>query len=501
MKQGVSTVPWGVCSRPLLAWVCGQVARSSNRTLAAIEGKYGGGGGSGDWYPGLPMSSQMPTVVIVGRPNVGKSTLFNRIAGRRIAVVEDTPGITRDRLYAECEHKGRRFHVVDTGGLLFGDDDPLVEQIRIQAQVAISEADVVLFMVDAVEGLVGGDWELAERLRGFPKTVLVVVNKADNKALTNNAGEFWSLGIGDVVPISAVHGAGVEELVERAVLGFSKELGEMPDDAIKLAIIGRPNVGKSSMLNALCGEERAIVSEIPGTTRDAIDTPIAYKGQAYRLIDTAGIRRRGKVQGSVEYYMVLRAEKAIDRADCALVVVDGTEGLTDGDKRVMSLSHQRGKPLVIAVNKWDAVEPPNGNLGRESEQKREFVKVIRNEIPEVAYAIVRFTSAKVSTGLDGVMNAVKTAVANWGFRAPTGELNRLIQDAVFDKPLVRKGKAVKVYYITQPQSRPPTLVAFVNDPDLVHFSYLRYLENSFRKKWPLEGTPMAIETRRSAGDK
>ena len=444
------------------------------------------------------MRSELPTVVIVGRPNVGKSTLFNRIAGKRIAVVQDTPGITRDRLYAECEHRGRRFQLVDTGGLLFGDDDPLVEQIKVQAQVAISEADAVLFMVDAVEGLVGGDHELAEHLRGFAKPVFIVANKADNKEREQNASEFWALGVGDVVPVSSVHGVGVEPLLDQVVEGFPKDLGAMPDDTLKLAIIGRPNVGKSSMLNALVGEERAIVSDIPGTTRDAIDTPIVYKGQAYRLIDTAGIRRRGKTQGSVEYYMVLRATRALERADCALVIVDGQEGLTDGDKRVMKSAHDLGKPLVVAVNKWDLQEPPTGSLGKNSPIKKDFLRILSNEIPEAGYAIVRFVSALEKSGLDGVMKAVKTAVENWGFRAPTGELNRLIQDAVFDKPVSRKGKAAKIYYVTQAEVHPPTIVLFANDPELLHFSYLRYLENQVRKKWSLEGTPVRVVARRSA---
>ncbi len=445
------------------------------------------------------MSSELPTVVIVGRPNVGKSTLFNRIAGRRIAVVQDTPGVTRDRLYAECERHGRRFQLVDTGGILFGDDDPLVEQIKVQAEVAISEADVVLFMVDAIDGPMPGDWDLAERLRGFEKPVYLIVNKADNKEREQIANEFFALGVGELVPVSSVHGTGVEDMLERVVEDFPKHLGEMPDDTLKLAIIGRPNVGKSSMLNALVGEERAIVSDIPGTTRDAIDTPIVYKGQAFRLIDTAGIRRRGKVQGSIEYYMVLRATKAMERADCALVVIDGVDGLTDGDKRVMKTAHDMGKPIVIAVNKWDAVEPPTGDLGKNSPAKRDFLRTIRDQMPECAYAIVRYTSALESSGLDGVMKAVRAAFDNWNFRTTTGELNRIVQDAVFEKPLNRKGKAAKVRYVTQAESRPPTIVMFVNDPELFHFSYVRYIENQVRKVHPLEGTPVRVVARRSSG--
>jgi GTP-binding protein len=273
----------------------------------------------------------------------------------------------------------------------------------------------------------------------------------------------------------------------------------MPDDTLKLAIIGRPNVGKSSILNALVGETRAIVSDIPGTTRDAIDTPIVYKGQAYRLIDTAGIRRRGKVQGSVEYYMVLRATRAMERADCALVVVDGSDGLTDGDKRVMKAAHEMGKPIVIAANKWDLVEPPSGDLGKSSPAKRDFLRTIRDEMPECAYAIVRFTSAIESTGLEGVMRAVRCAYDNWNFRATTGELNRIVQDAVFEKPLNRKGKSAKIRYVTQAESRPPTIVMFVNDPDLFHFSYVRYIENQLRKVHPLEGTRVRVVARRSSG--
>ena len=298
--------------------------------------------------------------------------------------------------------------------------------------------------------------------------------------------------------MSAVHGTNVTELLDRVVEGFPKDLGEMPDDTIKLAIVGRPNVGKSSMLNALIGENRAIVSDLPGTTRDAIDTQIVHKGQAYRLIDTAGIRRRGKIQGSIEYYMVLRATKALERADCALLVVDGVEGLTDGDKRVAKAAHDLGKPCVISVNKWDLREPPDGNLGKSSPIKKDFLRILREEAPEVGYAIVRFTSAKEQKGLDGVMKAVTTAVENWNFRAPTGALNRIVQDAVFEKPLTRKGRLAKVYYVTQPETRPPTLILFCNDPDLFHFSYLRYIENQVRKTYPLEGTPLRVVARQSS---
>lgn len=442
------------------------------------------------------MSVKLPTVVIVGRPNVGKSTLFNRMVGRRVAVVEDTPGITRDRLYAEAEWYGHSFEVVDTGGILFGDDDPLVEQIRVQAEVAMAEADVVVFVVDAVDGVVNGDHDLARRLRGFTKPIILAANKADNKRRQDMVTEFFELGLGEPFPISGLNGNGVSDMLD-AVCEHIPKAVELPDapEEIKLAIVGRPNVGKSSLLNAFTGEQRSIVSSIPGTTRDAIDMRVEYNGEPFRLIDTAGLRRRGKVQGTVEYYMALRSTQAISRADCALVVVDGIEGLTDGDKRTMKMSHDEGKALVIAVNKWDEREPPDGDVHKITDLKRSFIKTIRNENPEVSYAPIVFTSAKESTGLSKVLDQVLIAVESWNFRLSTGALNRLIADATFERPYTSKGKALKIYYCTQVSSRPPTFVLFVNDPDLCHFSYMRYIENQFRKLYPLPGTPVRILAR------
>lgn len=445
------------------------------------------------------MAAKLPTLVIVGRPNVGKSTLFNRIAGERLAVVEDTPGVTRDRLYAEFEFRGRRMRIVDTGGILFGDDDPLVEQIRVQAEVAMAEADVVLFVVDADAGLNPADEDLAERLRQFDRPVLVLANKVDGQQRVPQAMEFYSLGLRDVYPVSALHGSGIDDVLEHCIEYFPKSDGHEPVDELRLAIVGRPNVGKSSMLNAFTGETRAIVSNIPGTTRDAIDTQVEWKGKHVRLIDTAGIRRRGKIQGSIEYYMVLRASRALERAECALLVVDGDEGLADGDKRVAKASHELGKPLVIVVNKWDLCEPPDGNLGKTTPLKKEITRDIYKDLPECDYAPVRFTSALEEKGMDGVMKAVFASVENWKMRIPTGKLNRLIQDATFDKPLTRKGKPLRIYYVTQPAVRPPTIVLFVNDPELLHFSYLRYLENRIRREFPLEGTPLRLIVRKSAG--
>ncbi|MEI7576018.1 MAG: ribosome biogenesis GTPase Der [Armatimonadota bacterium] len=440
----------------------------------------------------------MPTVVIVGRPNVGKSTLFNRLVGKRVAVVEDTPGITRDRLYAEVNWNRRRFNVVDTGGIVFQDSDPLSEQIRVQANVALTEADVVLFVTDVTDGLHPDDRDLANQMRGIKTPVLVAVNKADNFDREDYAPEFYALGLGNVYPISALHGTGVADVLDEVVLNLPPEVPiEEAKEEIRLAIVGRPNVGKSSLVNAFTGEQRMIVSNIAGTTRDAIDTELTHEGEQFRLIDTAGIRRRGKIQGSVEYYMVNRAEKAIARCECAMVVVNGEEGLTDGDKRVMKLAHDAGKACVIAVNKWDVKEPPNGHPKKQSQLKKDFTKIFRDQVPELAYAPIVFTSAKENAGLEPALDSVLSALESYNFRISTGQLNRLVQDAIFDKPHVIHGRAFKVYYSTQVATCPPTFVLFCNDPDLMHFSYQRYLLNKIRALFPLQGTPIRLFARSS----
>lgn len=444
------------------------------------------------------MPAQLPVLVIVGRPNVGKSTLFNRLVGRRVAVVEDQPGITRDRLYAETTWAGKRFTVVDTGGILFGEDDPLVEQIRIQAEVALAEASVVIFLADASSGVTPDDHDLARRLRGIRQPVFVAVNKSDNPNRDMVMGEFYELGIGEVWPISSLHGRGVADLLDAAVAKLP-DVGLEADtrEEVRLAIVGRPNVGKSSLLNAFTGEQRAIVSDIPGTTRDAIDTLIEFDQESIRLIDTAGIRRRGKIQGTVEYYMVHRAQNAIERADCALIVVNGQEGLTDGDKRIGKIAHDASRACVFAVNKWDVHEPPDGRPNKNSSLKKDFTKIIRDEFPELSYAPIVFTSAKESAGLQPALRSVLSSLESYSFRISTGMLNRLLHEAVFEKPLTRKGKAFKLYYATQVGTRPPTFTLFVNDPDLLHFSYLRYIENRFRKVYPLVGTRIRWNVRSS----
>jgi len=444
------------------------------------------------------MSSKQPVVVIVGRPNVGKSTLFNRLIRRRVAVVEDSPGVTRDRLYAETEWLGKRFVVVDTGGILFGDEDPLVEQIRVQAEVALAEADVILFLADATAGLTDDDKDLANRLRSVRKPIFIVVNKADNPNRDLYANEFYGLGLGDVWPVSGLHGRGVADLLDEvvALLPEGDEKEEGPDE-IKLAIVGRPNVGKSSLLNAFTGEQRSIVSNIPGTTRDAIDTQIVFQNETFRLIDTAGMRRKGKIQGTVEYYMVNRAVRALERADCALVVIDGVEGLTDGDKRIAKLAHDSGRACVFAVNKWDQVEPGDPLVNTKSAPKKDFVRILRDQVPELGYAPVVFTSAIESLGLQPVLRTVLKVLENYSFRLSTGVFNRLIEEAMYRRPYSSKGKAFKVYYATQVGTRPPHFILFCNDPDLMHFSYKRYLENQIRRQYPLEGTPIRLTARSS----
>jgi GTP-binding protein len=439
------------------------------------------------------MRSKLPVVVIVGRPNVGKSTLFNRIIRRRVAVVEDTPGITRDRLYAEAEWQGRKFTIVDTGGIVFGEDDPLSEQIRVQAQIAVQEADAILFLTDAKDGVNPDDLDLANRLRGVDKPLFVVVNKSDHPGRDLVANEFYALGLGEIFPVSGLHGRGVADLLDEIAAVLPEVMPEEDErEEIRLAIIGRPNVGKSSMINAFTGEQRMIVSDIAGTTRDAIDTVLEYRGEKFRLIDTAGIRRRGKIQGTVEYYMVDRAQKAIERADCALVIVDGSEGLTDGDKRIAKIAHDAGNACVFAINKWDLKEPPDGMPRQKSPLKKDVLSIIHNEIPELGYAPAAFTSAKESAGLGPVLDTVLKAMESYSFRISTGQLNRLIQDAVFARPYTSKGKVLKIYYATQVSTRPPTFALFCNDPELMHFSYQRYLLNKIRASYPLEGTPIRL---------
>lgn len=431
-------------------------------------------------------------VAIVGRPNVGKSTLFNRLVGKRIAIVEDMPGITRDRLYAEAEWIGRQFMLIDTGGMILNDVDPLISQVRKQADIAMEEADVIVLVVDVREGLNPADMEVADVLRRSRKPVLLAANKADNEKQERDALEFYSLGLGEVFPISSIQGHGVADLLDKVVenLPAPREEEGLPEDAVRIALIGRPNVGKSSMLNAILQEERSIVSDIPGTTRDTVDTLFEHEGQPIVLIDTAGIRRAGKIQRSIEYYSVLRAVRAIERADVALLLIDADEGITDGDKRVGGYAHEAGKAAVIVVNKWDLAKAQGASM-------KEFAAKLRNEMVFMPYAPIVFASAKEGLGVRDAVDSAVLAAQSHAMRLSTGEINRLIHDAVDDHPLTHKGKQFKVYYVTMPAVKPPTIILFANDPGMLHFSYRRYLENQIRKTHPYEGTPIRIFARKA----
>jgi len=433
-----------------------------------------------------------PIVAIVGRPNVGKSTLFNRLLGERVAIVQDQPGITRDRMHGSAEWNGREFTVIDTGGLGLGAEDPFGQHIQHQAELAMEEADVVLFMVDAVEGLTPGDEDVAEFFRRFGKPIILVSNKADNPKREADSGEFYRLGLGDVQTVSAHSGRGVADLLDEVVEHLPPpEAPEAEDDRIKVAIVGRPNVGKSSLMNAILGEERVIVSPIAGTTRDAIDVPFEFGEQQYTLVDTAGIRRAGKIQGSVEFYTVLRAERAIERADVGVLVVDAGYGLVDGDKRVGGLIDDAGKACVIFVNKWDLVK------GR---TPREFGEGIRTEMPFLRHAPIVVGSAEQGKGMDNLLEACVDVANNHALRIPTPELNRVVREAAERRPYSRHGREFKIYYATQVRVKPPTFVFFVNNPKLLHDSYQRYLENQMRAEFGFAGTPIRLIFRARTGD-
>lgn len=443
-----------------------------------------------------------PLVAVVGRPNVGKSTLFNRLIGRRVAIVEDLPGITRDRLYHNVEWRGREFTVIDTGGIIPNETDPLAVQIRLQAEVAMEEAEVILFIVDAADGMTRADQDLADALRLSERPVLLVVNKTDNPRLELEATEFYGLGFPQMFTISAVHGKGVADMLDKVIDLLPDESAYEPEDeeTIRLAIIGRPNVGKSSLLNAVLGEDRAIVSPIPGTTRDTIDTPFDWDGQKLALVDTAGIRRNRKIQGTIEYYMVLRARSALERCNVGVVVIDGAAGLMDGDKRVAGLAHEAGRACIVVVNKWDLVDSrvvyePGKSRNPERSRIEKFTKNFRDECPFLSYAPLVFISALERFSIKAVVDTAISAAQNHAHRIPTGELNRLVREACERRPYSSHGKALKVYYATMASVEPPTIIIFCNDTDLLHFSYLRYLENRLREVYPLEGTPIRIFAR------
>src|SRR5579871_3908439 len=445
-----------------------------------------------------------PLVAVVGRPNVGKSTLFNRLIGRRVAIVEDTPGITRDRLYHNVEWRGREFTVIDTGGIILNETDPLALQVRTQAEIAMSEADVILFVVDAADGMTSTDQDIADVLRASQRPVLLVVNKTDNPRLEMDAAEFYALGLGDIYTVSAAHGHGVADLLDQVVDLFPPDFAqtEEDEDAVRLAIIGRPNVGKSSLLNSILGEERVIVSPLPGTTRDTIDRNFEWDGQKLVLLDTAGIRRSGKIQGTVEYYMVLRAQTALERSNVGMVVIDASAGVLDGDKRVAGMAQDAGRACIIVVNKWDLVDPgviyqPGRPRNANKDKVEKFTEKFRKDCPFLAYAPLVFISAQERFGVRYAVETAITAAQNHAHRIPTGELNRLIRDATERRPLMDHGRTFKVYYATMPRVQPPTILLFCNDAEMLHFSYQRYLENQIRLAYPLEGTPLRIQARKA----
>ena len=431
-----------------------------------------------------------PTIAIVGRSNVGKSTIFNRIAGERISIVEDTPGVTRDRIYTTGEWLGREFSIIDTGGIDLG-DEPFMDQIKHQAEIAIDEADVIIFVASGREGITDADELVAKILYRSNKPVILAVNKVDNPEMRNDIYEFYALGLGDPFPVSGSHGLGIGDVLDEAVKHFPNTSEEEDEDTIKFSLIGRPNVGKSSLINAILGEDRVIVSDIEGTTRDAIDTYFeSEEGQKFLMIDTAGMRKRGKVYESTEKYSVMRAMRAIERSDIVLMVLNAEEGIREQDKRVAGYAHEAGRGIIIVVNKWDTVKKDTNTM-------RDFEAEIRDEFQYLDYAPIIFVSALTKQRLNKLPELIETVSMNQNLRIPSALLNDVVMDAVAINPTpTDKGKRLKIFYATQVAVKPPTFVIFVNEEELMHFSYARFLENQIRKAFTFEGTPIKIIPRR-----
>lgn len=436
-----------------------------------------------------------PIVAIVGRPNVGKSTIFNRIIGDRLAIVEDKPGVTRDRLYGIGEWLNREFSVIDTGGIEIEGEDEILRSVRMQAELAIEEADVIIFMTDAKSGVTPADNEVAQLLFRAKKPVVLAVNKVDNPQRQEEIYEFYSLGFGEPIGISGAHGLGIGDLLDAVASRLpDRQEEEYGEEVIRVALIGRPNVGKSSLVNAILGEERVIVSDIAGTTRDAIDTPFEKDGQKYVIIDTAGMRKRGKVYESTEKYSVMRALKAIERADVALVVINGEEGIIEQDKHIAGYAHEAGKAAIFVVNKWDVVE-------KDDKTMQQFTQKIRDHFLFMTYAPVLFVSAKTTQRLHKLLPLVGHVAEQHAMRIQTHMLNDVVSDAVaINPPPTDKGRRLRINYATQVSVKPPAIVLFVNDPELMHFSYERYLENKIRAAFGFEGTPIRLFTRRKSDD-
>ncbi len=427
-----------------------------------------------------------PIVAVVGRPNVGKSTLFNALAKQKISIVKDTPGITRDRIYADITWLDRAFTLIDTGGIEPDSKDIILSQMREQAEIAIQTADVILFMVDVKQGLQDADAKVADMLRRSHKPVVLVVNKVDNfDKYMADVYEFYNLGIGDPHPISASNQLGIGDMLDEVISYFGEEgMEEEEDERIRVAIVGKPNVGKSSLINKMLGENRLIVSDIAGTTRDAVDTPVKHNGKEYVFIDTAGLRRKNKIKEELERFMIIRTVGAVERADIVVLVIDAVEGVTEQDAKIAGIAHERGKAVIIAVNKWDAIEKDNKTVNQ-------YTHKIREVLSYMPYAEITFISAVTGQRLNKLYELIDMVAENHAMRISTGVLNEIMAEAVaMQQPPSDKGKRLRLYYITQAGVKPPTFVIFVNDKELMHFSYTRYIENQIREAFGFKGTPL-----------
>jgi len=427
-----------------------------------------------------------PVVAIVGRPNVGKSTFFNYVAGRRISIVEDTPGVTRDRIYTDVEWRNRTFTLIDTGGIEPYTEDKIMQQMKRQAELAIETADVIIFMVDFKDGMTASDKEVGSMLRKANKPIILAVNKVDRVGeMPPEVYEFYNLGLGDMITISSVHGLGMGDLLDAVYEHFPEDTGDdYGEDVIKVAVIGKPNAGKSSLINKILGEDRVIVSDIPGTTRDAIDTYFEKDDGKYVFIDTAGIRRKSKINENIERYSTIRSWTAIERADVCIIMIDAQDGVTEQDTKIAGYAHENGKASIIIVNKWDLVEKTTGTL-------EEYRKSVLEKLGFMTYAPVLFISAKTGQRVQKIIDLVNFVANQAALRISTGMLNDLVNESVaMVQPPSDKGKRLKVYYMTQAGVKPPTFVIFINDKELMHYSYERYLENQLRKSFGFEGTPI-----------
>lgn len=436
-----------------------------------------------------------PIVAVVGRPNVGKSTLFNGLAGQQISIVKDTPGVTRDRIYTDVTWLDKAFTLIDTGGIEPDSSDIILSQMREQAQIAIDTADVIIFMTDVRQGLVDSDAKVADMLRRSHKPIVLVVNKVDNfEKQMPDVYEFYNLGIGEPMPISAISKLGLGDMLDEVTKWFPKDKeAQEDDDRPKIAIVGKPNVGKSSIVNKLFGKNRVIVSDIAGTTRDAIDTVINYKGQDYVFIDTAGLRRKSKIKEELERYSIIRTVSAVERADIVIVVIDANEGVTEQDAKIAGIAHERGKGIIIAVNKWDAIEKDDKTIYR-------FTNKIKETLSFIPYAEILFISAKTGQRLNKIYELIDAIVESQNMRIPTGVLNEILTEAVsMQQPPSDKGKRLRIYYMTQVSVKPPTFVMFINDKSLTHFSYTRYIENKIREAFGFRGTAIHFINRERKG--